>query len=262
MVKYDFLKSPTAIMWRSCFAKSPCGGNKMKNKQWLFLIIATFTLPSYALSPSDCARLFSTSGCKSYTVSNNMCYCGGCSVIIDSITTAPDGTKLLGLCGDDNPGGGTVTCKKCNTTTNPCITGHWEINGQLYCLVREGPSQCATDTHATYSVTASQCCQNGYGLNETNATQCVITACQMPFGPNKWYNACNACATGYYSIHGNEWIFVTSADECKKCPTLDGANATTDIAAQDITACRIPTYATMSDSTGTYSFTSECPYTK
>ncbi len=63
------------------------------------------------------------------------------------------------------------------------------------------------------------------------------------------YTVCN---TGYYLAN----------NACNRCPDQDGATGTT-VASNSggKTSCYMPTSASMTDNTGTYSFTANCYYT-
>ncbi len=83
------------------------------------------------------------------------------------------------------------------------------------------------------------------------------------------------CAVGYYDA--NTTTFGTNASDCTKCPAPTdnissakfGAGATSSAGAKGITSCYIPMATgnllsdiTLTDESGTYSFTADCHYTE
>ncbi len=69
-------------------------------------------------------------------------------------------------------------------------------------------------------------------------------------------NRCPECSAGEY-YDKNAW-------NCYPCPELDGATANTVLSGKlaPITMCYIPSASTMQDTSGTYQFTNDCPYTR
>ncbi len=224
------------------------------------LSAACFTTSSHALTVSDCARLFSSSNCTGFSVSNNMCKCTGCpnnGPISDNIMTAPDGIYLNGSCASG--GDTTITCRKCNKVTNPCYTAQWVIDGQIFCLYQRPQGGCNTDTNVISSVMASQCCENGYGIEAQNATRCIVASCASPFAPDSYYMSCNSCGGGYYK-DPNTTSWVITAEDCLKCPSYPNANIQTMHPGDSITNCYIPTTAILTDDIGKFRYSDNCHY--
>lgn len=63
------------------------------------------------------------------------------------------------------------------------------------------------------------------------------------------------CAAGYYGASTN------GTSGCTRCPSSGGVYGTSAAGSTAITSCYIPANSSMTDSTGTYTFTTNCYYT-
>ena len=139
------------------------------------------TMPAHALTATDCRNAFGNA-CPSYSTSGTTsCICEGCTTPMSQVVQTANGLYLGQSCGSssssDDDWRGTVTCRECNRTDNPCLSTQWEIDGMIFCRYQNPVTNCSTDSFATASMVASRCCQNGYGIYGKNATKCITAAC-------------------------------------------------------------------------------------
>lgn len=127
-------------------------------------------------------------------------------------------------------------------------------------------------------------CKNGYFKSGTeNGVQngvpickaCPSNAigqdgqCYCPSGywHNTSTNTCVACPTNATCDDQQNFVcnkgYYKNGTSCSRCPSSGGVYGTTaSTGATSITSCYIPSGTTMSDSTGKYTYTSNCYYTK
>lgn len=84
-------------------------------------------------------------------------------------------------------------------------------------------------------------------VSGADAATCAVTA-------SKHYMSCKS---GYY----NDSLLVGTGKTCNPCPQFDDATSA-DKNIDGVTSCYLPAGTTGSDSTGTFEYTSPCPYTK
>ena len=185
---------------------------------------------------------------------------------MSQVVQTANGLYLGQSCGSsssssDDDWRGTVTCRECNRTDNPCLSTQWEIDGMIFCRYQNPVTNCSTDSFATASMVASRCCQNGYGIYGKNATKCITAACSENLAPDPTLSSCAVCKSGYYGYRPIDFEGELFGG-CTKCPTQGGANASSVLGNGWINGCYMPSNRTMTDDTGTYIFTQDCPYTQ
>lgn len=124
-------------------------------------------------------------------------------------------------------------------------------------------SNCATTSNTVYygdntsaiqrcgKVTSCLTCNSGYKKQTTYVNpDPTNTDCSVSFTtciPNQ------ECEKGYYLLNGS----------CERCPSSGGVYGTTaGTGATNITECYIPAGTTLSDTTGEFTFSTDCYYTK
>jgi len=176
---------------------------------------------------------------------------------IGSGAPAIGSTTIGGGGGIDIGGGGidiitsacsTITCSSGSTTTEI------EVNKTEASCTSFGTVICYKNKNNNNSYRAKNCtaCASGYKLATLNITECP----QAAAGQYETYTGCvRDCQKGYYADPG-----ITN---CIRCPLSDGVyGTTTGTGAVSSAACYIPAGTTLSDSTGTYTYTSDCYYAR
>lgn len=246
--------------------------------------LAIMTRGATALTVTQCASIFNDQHCSAFTVADqNNCQCTACQADypMHSGSISRQNVTLNVLCGctgngscDQNPDtayrSGTYTCvngradwssclptsggsvsscssryEKCSSASSGgCRNYSITVDGVLYCNTGES----CNVTGAAAAVMVSQYCSDYMGVGGACSSFCVVMGCKQgwTFIPGSNNRACT-CAKGYYK----------SSDDCVQCP--DGGT-TADVGASSISACYIPANQSISDSTGTYVYTTNCFY--
>lgn len=119
----------------------------------------------------------------------------------------------------------------------------------------------------SYNPATEHCCDGGQDFRVcSNSQLCWTTSdggahCVYPCGAGQemdWDGNCVVCASGYYQPNS------TGNNSCVACPKLENVSAKTSgsnySGYDSITDCYIPSGSSFSDSTGNYSFASNCYY--
>ncbi len=196
-----------------------------------------------------------------------MC-CAGTAAIAASCAgyTTCDGPgkaplSMLSTCAPN----GSLTCRPV-----ACSNGCFCLPDASYCSqVAPGPSCNITWCPISWSASITNGVQTGT-LGTLNRTTCTCST---------GTSSVKRCAKGYYDANsqpgppvpaGGEYYKGTSQPiECKPCPKIDGTTPSAPLAgyssdprlSNNITTCYIEPSASITDSTGKYSFSSNCPYT-
>ncbi len=111
-------------------------------------------------------------------------------------------------------------------------------------------------------------CSNGNSMQYCDLGS-EITTCKPGQGYDSLHNVCSTCPSGEYSIYetlesGYDETLLIPNYYCEPCPifrendTIINPSSTNNV--QAITSCYLPTGATATDTTGSYTFTNNCYY--
>ncbi len=132
------------------------------------------------------------------------------------------------------------------------LEGGEDSNNNFYCLDASGENACHICNCNNNQTETSWV---GIGGNRVSRTKFTTTGsgylCQSVSSTEY------GCAAVYYKSGGGGATMT-----CSPCPSSGGAAGTNAVGATEITSCHIPANTQMTDSAGTYVFTSDCYYSK
>ncbi len=152
-----------------------------------------------------------------------------------------------------------VNLARCKTSTFKYYDGQYGVESCTSCASGESLTELTIDIPGcTNTVKYNDCCsgcdtsctsdttwsayKEGYEFKENRKCECNTCVLSNVY----------RCAAGYYGIAS------LSATGCERCP----ANGSSAAGSLVITHCYQPAGATLSETNGTYTFTSSCSYTK
>lgn len=233
------------------------------------------------------------------TIFHGACYAIAINITPSCVTAPdasfgqPDSTCTSSICSSSVCPTGSVTVPtgySGSITRGPIAVSNNDGTFSCVCGVKSGTLTCASGYTGTASYRYSNglnnftgCTKNGGSSGGdcdgtcTNCTSTLWTDYATGY-QNKTTATCNTvtckctkstdyrCAAGYYksgvirclgSIDGS-----ASCSGCSRCPPSGGIYGSSAPGSTAITACYIPTDTSMSDSTGTYTYTSNCYYSE
>ena len=133
-----------------------------------------------------------------------------------------------------------------------CVEGGtWQSMGSN--KYQKVPSVCGVAQAAQYGCASNSFLSGGTGANIT------CTLCSGVIGAlcSGWQNG----HTNGLTCDANNGYYKYNASTCHRCPSMDGAYGKHDGGvSSDLTGCFMPSTTSLSDSDGTYHFSSSCPY--
>lgn len=221
---------------------------------------ALTTTPMCIIVP-DAAWGTPDSTCTSSICSSTVCPTGS----VTTIPTGYSGTINRGpIAVNNNNGTFSCVCGIASGTLS-CATGYSGSPSYRYTNGQDNFTGCTKSGGTTCDGTCPDCNTTSWshfatGYQSQTTATCNTATCKC----TKF--TIYQCAAGYYqsgtvrclaSIDGD-----ASCSGCTRCPSSGGIYGTSAPGSTAITACYIPAGASMSDSTGTYTYTSPCYYSE
>ncbi|MDE5615601.1 MAG: hypothetical protein K2I81_02080 [Alphaproteobacteria bacterium] len=170
--------------------------------------------------------------------------------------TCSDGGKIIIKCACASPQIGiTVECVSYQTMPSAgCrLSGGDNLNTTYYCVAASAGQachMCKCNNNQTYTAwttgSSNRVSRTKYSTQDNNYT-CTSTS-STEYG----------CAAGYYTTA----TAASASMTCSLCPASGGKNGTSTIGNTAITGCYMPANTALSDTSGNYTYTSNCYYTK
>lgn len=138
-----------------------------------------------------------------------------------------------------------------NTAPTKCVKGHY----------------CPGDIMVYYGGTGgATLCPAGYQDSPGNKNATTIEACKMSIKKGFYLKNANdaqsvQCESGYYS-DSIKIVAYGETSVCTKCPDLNGVSAGSVSPFDSVTTCYIGTGKHVTDSYGTFTFSTDCSYTE
>lgn len=130
------------------------------------------------------------------------------------------------------------------TYNRHCTSGLCSCNGEFPTCAGRCMENCSGGCS---NCTSTQWASSGTGYETRTYATCDCKTCTK----STEYR----CAAGYYGSSTN------GTSGCTRCPSSGGIYGTSAAGSTAITSCYIPSGTSMSDSTGTYTYTDNCYYT-